>query len=155
MPTQPVDNATAADRAATRRTDAVAPTFDDHRDESLGMLFADLSDQVSTLMRREVELAKVETQETISAATGAAVSMISGGVIAYAGLIIVLQAIALVLAYLIPLWISALVVGGIAIVVGAIIFMAGRSRMEDLSFVPEKTVQTVQEDVALVKEKVQ
>ena len=66
-----------------------------------------------------------------------------------------LQAIALVLAYLIPLWISALVVGGIAIVVGAIIFMAGRSRMEDLSFVPEKTVQTVQEDVALVKEKVQ
>ncbi|MCB0056714.1 MAG: phage holin family protein, partial [Caldilineaceae bacterium] len=96
MPTQPVDNATAADRAATRRTDAVAPTFDDHRDESLGMLFADLSDQVSTLMRREVELAKVETQETISAATGAAVSIISGGVIAYAGLIIVLQAIALV-----------------------------------------------------------
>ena len=160
MPTQPVDKAATVDTATGRRTGAVRETAtrqttDDHRDESLGMLFADLSDQVSTLMRREVELAKVETQETITAATGAAVSIMSGGVIAYAGLIIVLQAVAVALAYVIPLWVSGLVVGGIAIVVGAILFMAGRSRMADLSVMPEKTVETVQEDVALVKEKIQ
>lgn len=125
------------------------------RRQSLGVLFSELTDQLTTLMRREVQLARVETQESISAAVKSATSMIAGGAIAYAGLIVLLLAAAFGLASWVPLWISALVVGLITVVIGGLIFMAGRRAMQEVNVVPEKTITTVQNNVEMVKEKVQ
>jgi len=124
-------------------------------ERSLGLLFTEMTEQVSVLLRREVELARVETQETISTAIKSATSMIAGGVIAYAGLIVLLMGIAYGLASVIPLWVSTLLVGAITLIVGGLILMAGRRAMEEVNLVPEKTIKSVQNNVDMIKEKVQ
>jgi hypothetical protein len=140
-------------RGAENRLD---PTGTPQQNEpSLGVLFTEMTEQVSVLLRREVELARVETQETISTAIKSATSMIAGGVIAYAGLIVLLMGIAYGLASVIPLWVSTLLVGAITLIVGGLILMAGRRAMEEVNLVPEKTIQSVQNNVDMIKEKVQ
>ncbi len=122
---------------------------------SLGSLFADMTDQVSVLMRREVELARVETEEKIATAVKSAGSMMGGGVIASAGLIVLLLGIAYSLTAVVELWIAMLIVGIITLIIGGLMFAAGRSAMNDVNFVPEKTIESVQNNVDMIKEKVQ
>ena len=130
-------------------------TAPERREPSLGALLTEMTDQVSVLMRREVELARVETEEKIATAVKSAVSMIKGGVIAHAGLIVLLLGIGYGLATVMDLWLSMLIVGGITLIIGGLMLMAGRSAMNEVNFVPEKTIKSVQNSVDMIKEKVQ
>lgn len=139
-------------RATLPMNGATAP---ERSEPSLGTLLTDMTEQVSVLMRREVELARVETEEKIAKAVGSAVSMIKGGAIAYAGFIVLLLGIGYGLGTVMDLWISMLIVGIITLIIGGLMLMAGRSAMSEVNFVPEKTIKSVQNSVDMIKEKVQ
>jgi hypothetical protein len=79
--------------------------------------------------------------------------MIAGGLIAYTGVIALVIAAIVAFAGLVPLWLSALIVGLLLVVVGAIAIQSGRSTLRHLSVVPEKTLESIKEDAELVKEK--
>ena len=147
-----INRATAPVNGATASVNG-APT-PERSESSLGALLTDMTEQVSVLMRREVELARVETEEKIATAVRSAGSMIGGGVIASAGLIVLLLGIAYGLSGVIDLWISMLIVGIITLIIGGLMFMAGRSAMNEVNFVPEKTIKSVQNNVDMIKEKV-
>jgi uncharacterized membrane protein YqjE len=123
-------------------------------ERSLGDLLSELTRDLSTLMRKEIELARVETTEKISNATQSIVWMIAGGLIAYTGVIALVIAVIVALAGLVPLWLSALIVGVLLVVVGTIAINSGRSALRHLSVVPEKTLESIKEDAELVKEKI-
>jgi primosomal replication protein N len=80
--------------------------------------------------------------------------MAGGGFVAYAGLILLLIAAAIGMGSVIPLWLSTLIVGIIALVVGFILLQSGRSTISNLTIVPEKTVESIKEDAEWVKEQV-
>jgi len=128
--------------------------FREGDERSLGDLLSELTRDLSTLLRKELELARVETTEKISNATQSIVWMIAGGLIAYTGVIALVIAAIVVLAGLVPLWLSALIVGLLLVVVGAIAIQSGRSTLRHLSVVPEKTLESIKEDAELVKEKI-
>lgn len=129
--------------------------IDNHQSEpSLGTLITELTTQLSALMQREVDLARTETIETVRTVSRSAATVVAGGAIAYAGLIVLLLAAAFGLANVIPLWISALLIGVITILAGAAMLMAGRSALADANLMPEKTVKSVKNDVNMVKEKI-
>jgi hypothetical protein len=123
-------------------------------ERTLGDLFVGLTDDMSTLMRQEIKLAKAETMQTISKAGRGAAMMAGGGFVAYAGLILLLIAAAIGMGSVIPLWLSTLIVGIIALVVGFILLQSGRSTISNLTIVPEKTVESIKEDAEWVKEQV-
>lgn len=123
------------------------------QEPSLGTLFSKLTEDFSTLVQKEVELARTEAVESVSTILRSAVSMIAGGVIAYAGLIILLLAAAFGLANVIPLWVSALAIGLITLVIGGILISAGRNAISNVNIVPKKTVQTIKNDARMVQEK--
>jgi hypothetical protein len=123
-------------------------------DRSLGDLFVGLTDDMSTLMRQEIQLAKAETMQTVSKALRSTGMMVGGGLLAYAGLIVLLIGVAIVVGELMPYWLSTLLVGIVTIVVGAILIQSGRSTIQDLTIVPEKTVESIKEDAEWVKEQV-
>lgn len=131
----------------------VRPTPNTSQEPSLGTLFSKLTEDFSRLVRKEVELARTETMESVSTVMRSAVSMIAGGVIAYAGLIILLLAAAFGLASVIPLWVSALVIGFVTIAIGGALILAGRNAITNVNIVPEKTVQTLRNDAKMVQEK--
>jgi ABC-type multidrug transport system fused ATPase/permease subunit len=137
----------------------VARTWENDTDNtnqaSMGRLFRDLADNLSDLTRKEIQLAQTETMEKVSHASKALISIAAGGFIAYAGLLALLAAAVLVLATFMPYWLSAVVVGGIAVIVGLIMVQSGRSTLKNTSIAPEKTVDSLKENAAWVKEKIQ
>lgn len=122
---------------------------------SMGRLFRDLADDLSELTRKEIQLAQTETMEKVSHASKAVVSMAAGGFLAYAGLLVLMAAAVMALATFMPYWLSAVVVGGLAVIIGVIMLQSGRSALKNTSITPEKTVDSLKENAAWVKEKIQ
>src|SRR5215207_918153 len=102
--------------------------MDARRDErSLGDLFGDLSRQLSTLVRKEIELARTEVTTRAQSATVDVALMGVGGALAYAGLLVLLVALILLLveAGWEP-WLAALVVAVVVIGIGGTLVWRGR-----------------------------
>ena len=127
----------------------------DTSNASLGRLFSDLADDLSNLTRKEIELARTETMEKISHASKAVMAMAAGGFIAYAGLLFLLAAAVMVIATWVPYWLSAVIVGGMAVIIGMIMLQSGRSALQKTNITPVKTVDTMKENAQWVKEKIQ
>jgi hypothetical protein len=143
-------------QGTARAWDSAAATQGAETDNaSLGRLFRDLADDLSNLTRKEIELARTETMEKISHASKAVVSMAVGGFIAYAGLLFLLAAAVMVVATWVPYWLSAVIVGGVAAIIGLIMLQGGRSALAKTNITPEKTVDTMKENAQWVKEKIQ
>lgn len=121
---------------------------------SLGDLVTGVTNDLATLMRQEIQLARAETMEKVSQTTRSVVWIAAGGMVAYAGAIGLLIAVIVGLAAFIPLWASAAIVGLVVIVVGYVLIENGRNQLKNMSAMPEKTIASLQEDAALVKEKV-
>src|ERR687894_2354696 len=90
-------------------------------DRALGELFSELAQETSTLVRQEVNLAKVEMSQKASRAGKQVGVLAAGGAVAYAGLLAILAAVIVLLDNVMPLWLSALLVGIAVAVVGYIL----------------------------------
>lgn len=124
----------------------------DQAEPSLGQLLNELTGDMSTLVRQELELAKAETMQKVSQATRSIMMMVAGGLLAYAGLIAIVIAAAIALGSLMPYWLSSLIVGLVVVAIGAVLIMSGRSSLTNLSMVPENTVETLKQDARWAKE---
>ena len=123
------------------------------RDErSIGQLFAELANETSTLVRQEVQLAKTELTQKVTSAGKDAGMIGAGGALAYAGLLAVLAAVIIGLGQLIPMWLSALLVGLVVIGVGYALIQSGLNALKRIDPAPRETIQTIKEDVDMVKE---
>jgi len=126
------------------------------RDErSLGDLFSDLSRETTTLVRKEVQLAKAElTQSATEAARGIGM-LVAGGAVAYAGLLFLLLAIVYGLIDAgWDAWLSALVVGLVVVAIGAILVLRARESLKPANLAPRRTVETLKEDQEWAKEQI-
>jgi hypothetical protein len=119
-------------------------------EESLGELVSNLSDDLSTLLRKEVALAKAEVRLEVSRAGKA--GMLGGAgfagwmVAAFASL-----ALTLALAAVIPAGWAALITTALWAIVGGVLFVVGRKRLKQVNLKPEQTAQTLKEDVRWAK----
>jgi len=121
---------------------------------SLGDLFTSLTSDLTTLVRKEIDLARTETMEKVSGVTRSVVMMVAGGLVAYAGLIALIMAAIFLLNRAMSLWLSALIVGIVVIIVGAILLSMGKSSLNNMTVVPEKTVETMKDNTEWAKEQV-
>jgi uncharacterized membrane protein YqjE len=125
------------------------------RDRPTGELVKDLSQQVSTLVRQELELAKVElTAKGKQAGIGA--GMFGGaGLFALYGVGALVACAILALSTAIAGWLAALIVAVVLFAVAGVLALMGKSRAQRATPpVPEQTVETVKEDVRYTKEQV-
>lgn len=123
------------------------------RDErSLGDLFTELANETGTLVRQEIQLARTEMTQKATTA-GKDVGMIgAGGALAYAGLLAVIAAVIIGLGQLIPMWLSALIVGLLVIVAGYALVQRGLSSLKRIDPKPNQTIATLKEDQEWAKE---
>jgi hypothetical protein len=121
-------------------------------DLSLGELFAELTRELSTLVRQELTLATTEMTQKGSRVAKHVGSLAAGGAVAYAGFLAILAGIILGLAYYIPLWLSALVVGLVVAGVGGFLVQSGLTALKHEDLTPRQTVQTLKEDAQWAKQ---
>jgi hypothetical protein len=125
-------------------------------DRSLGELFTELSADTSTLVKKEIELARHELTRSAMTVARDSATVAVGGLIAYAGGIVLLMGIAWLLADLgLPIWISFLIVGAIVIAIGGFLAYRAIESMKKASVLPVRTVETVKQDVDWMKEQTQ
>jgi hypothetical protein len=123
------------------------------RDErSLGELFAELARETSTLVRQEVNLAKTEMSQKASRAGRHVGVMAAGGAVAYAGLLAILAALIVLLNNVMPLWLSALLVGIVVAVVGYLLVRRALDALKREDFAPRETIETLKEDQRWAKD---
>lgn len=127
--------------------------MEQQRDErTIGELFAELARETSTLVRQEVELAKTEMTQKATSAGKDAGMIGAGGALAYAGLLAILAAVIIGLGELIPLWISALLVGLVVVGIGYVLIQRGLTAIKQISPAPRQTIESLKEDKDWVKE---
>jgi O-antigen/teichoic acid export membrane protein len=107
-----------------------------------------------TLLRQELTLAKheirVELRKTIRAVMSLGIGI---GIAATGGLLLILMLVHLLQALTaLPLWACYGIVGGLFAVVGGVLLVLGKQKMARLHLVPQKTVETMQENVQWITE---
>lgn len=120
--------------------------------QSLGDLFSRLTADLSKLVRDEVELAKVEINETVENVKTAGISIGAAGVLGLMAFVLLSFAAAWGLAEVVPAGVAFLIVGGAYGVVALALILVGRSKLKAATPVPEQTVETLKEDVAWAKQ---
>jgi len=116
------------------------------RERSVGELFGDLATETSTLVRQEIHLASRELSQKASHAGRYSVRIFAGGALGLAGLLTVVGAIVLVLAYAIPLWASALLVGVVLAAVAYGLVRSGIAAIKRADLRPAETIASLKED---------
>jgi drug/metabolite transporter (DMT)-like permease len=125
-------------------------------DRSLKELFGDLTQSVTTLFRKEIELARAETSEKLSQAGVAAGAIAAGGVLALAALIVLLQALVIALSELgLAPALSALIVGGVVAIIAFALIYKGVNDLKASNLAPTRTVEALRRDAHMVKEHAQ
>ena len=122
-------------------------------ERSFGELLGELSEDVSTLLRQEVRLARAEMSRTLSRATTDAVKLGAGALVALAGGLTVVAALVLGLIALgLAAWVSALIIGALLGVIGYVMLRNGLQDLKRVDPTPHRTVETLRDDLMWVKE---
>jgi len=121
-------------------------------DRSLGDLFGELTRETSTLVRQEMQLAKTELSQKASSVGKDVGSLAVGGAIAYAGLLALIAAVIVGLGSMIPMWLSALIVGVVVAGIGFFMLQKGLNALKQENLAPKQTIETVKEDAEWAKE---
>jgi uncharacterized membrane protein YqjE len=124
----------------------------DLRERGTGELLKELSDHTTTLVRKEIELAKTELGEKGKKA-GQGAGMFGGaglfGIFAFAALT---TCIIVALDSAMELWLAALIVAVVYGAIAAVLGLQGRNKVQEAGPpVPEQATESVKEDVQWAK----
>jgi MFS family permease len=123
----------------------------DPRDRPIGELVKDLSQQTSTLVRTEIELARAELQQKGKVA-GKGAGLLGGAAVAgMLALGALTAALIALLATAMDTWIAALIVMALWAVVAAVLAKAGQKSLQRATPPAPQTVETVKEDIEWAK----
>ncbi len=124
-------------------------------DRSLGELFAELTRELTALVRQEAALARTELTEKATTAGKNVGVLAAGGAVAYAGFLALLAALIIGLGQLgVPWWLSALIVGLVVAGIGYALVQKGLKALKQLNLAPQQTIETLKEDKEWAKEQV-
>lgn len=121
-------------------------------DRSIGELLGDLARETTTLVRQEVRLATTEMSQKATRVGKDVGFLAIGGAVAYAGFLVLLAAVTIMLAGLMPLWLSALLVGIVVAAIGGFLVGRGMNNLKHLDLAPHETIETLHEDKRWAKE---
>lgn len=118
-------------------------------------LLSDVTSQLQQLVRKEMELARVETKEQFSRAGKGAAAFGAAGAVGFVALILLASAAAWGLAEVVPVGLAFLIVAVVLLAVAAGLFAQGKAKLARFKPVPEQTVQTIKQDVQTAKDSFQ
>ena len=120
-------------------------------DRTLGQIVGDVAQDLSTLVRQELELAKTEVKQEASRA-GKGVGMLGGaGVAGHLALIFLSLCAVFVLNNAVPLEVSALIVTVFWLLVAAVLGLMGKKALDRTNPALPQTQRSLKEDAEWVK----
>ena len=121
---------------------------------SVSALLSDLATETGTLLRHEIALFKTELQEKLGRLGRGVGAVAAGGVIAFSGWLALLAAAVLGLSEVLAPWLAALIVGLVVLAIGGGLLLFGKRRISADALVPDRTLNSLREDQAWIREQV-
>lgn len=115
-------------------------------DRSVGEIVSDVSQNLSTLIRQEMDLAKTEMKQEVAKAGKGAGLLGGAGLSGYFVLLFLSVALFYALDEVIPDWASALIVAALWGIVAAVLALTGRKAIKETNPQLPETQQTLKED---------
>jgi hypothetical protein len=117
----------------------------DVADASVGELLGEVTRDLSTLMRQELDLAKAELRQEASKTSRAAGMLGAAGLAGYMVLLFLSIALWWALSNVMDQGWAALIVAAIWAVIGAVLYSTGRKQMRAVHPKPERTAETLKQ----------
>lgn len=122
----------------------------DRNSRSVGQLMKAITEDISTLLRKEIELAKQEVGEAVATKAKGAIIIAIAGAFAFFALIFILLALRDGLDVLMWQWVADLVTAVILLILGGIAALVARKKLA-APVSPELTKKTLKDDVEMAK----
>lgn len=129
----------------------MARTEEPGTNASPGQLASEVAKDLSTLVRQEIALAKAELQQEAKTAGAAAGAFGGAGFAGYFVLFFLSLAGVYGLDSVMPAGWAALIVAGVWAVIAGVLALVGKNKINQFSPKPERTIETVKEDVQWAK----
>jgi uncharacterized membrane protein YqjE len=123
------------------------------QDQSVKSLLVELVNNVGRLVRQELQLAQVETTEKATQALEGVFAIIGGLFVAFAALLILLQAVVVGLAEFVEPWLASLIVGVVLAVIAFVLIKYGQSNLKVENLTPDRTLKVMREQKDMVMER--
>jgi uncharacterized membrane protein YqjE len=122
--------------------------------KTIARLLGEVVGDAQHLIRKELELAQYEIKSEINRAVKGITSLGVGAGITLLGGFLLLFTLVYLLAdiFVLDLWLSFLIVGGVVFLIGAILLAWGASQMRKLDPTPHQTIENARKDVQWIKE---
>jgi putative superfamily III holin-X len=118
----------------------------------IGELLGNVATDIQDLVRGEVRLARSELDQKLDRVIMAAVWLLGGALVAFAGLVVVLEGGAAALALVLPQWAASVIVGLVIVIVGALFARSGLAMLSLKTLTPDRTIASLEKDARVVKE---
>lgn len=115
-------------------------------ESSIAHLVSGLVSDIGQLVRQELRLAQAETSEKLHQAQNGAFAVITGLLVAFCALLILLQAVVIALSNTMPPWAASLVVGVVLAIIAFILIRQGSRNLSARNLVPERTLRAGRPD---------
>jgi hypothetical protein len=121
-------------------------------ERSVADVLQDILRNVQEIVRSEVRLAKVEIRDEARQAVSSGIWIAAGAVGALSAWMFLLWTVAYLLATRMSLWAATLVVAVVMACVAGVLIMGGIRRMKRIQPIPERTVESVKENLEWMKQ---
>jgi protein-S-isoprenylcysteine O-methyltransferase Ste14 len=123
----------------------------DTPERTIGQLVADATNDLSSIMRNEIALAKVEVLADAKAAGTGVGLFAAAAFVALMGLVFLFHTLANVIAIWLPLWAGYAITTALLFVAAVILALVGRRTVERVKGKPERAIKNAQETVDTLK----
>jgi hypothetical protein len=137
---------------------AVAPEPEEAGDRPrperpIAALIGDLANQMRALLRLEVALFKAELAAKLHRLGLGLIALAIGAFFVFSGWIALLATATLGLATVVRPWLAALIVGLVALLIGALLLYLGKRWLDPESLVPRRSLNSLRQDEARIRER--
>ena len=117
-------------------------------------MFTDLTEDLGKLFRLEIALFRRELAEKAGRLGRGGGAIAVGGMLAFSAWLALLAAAILGLSTVLAPWLAALIIGVVVFLVSALLLLLGKRWLDAQGLVPRRTLNTLCQDGAWIKERV-
>jgi len=121
---------------------------------SVPEVLQDIVGNIEEIIRSEFRLAKAEVKEEASQAAPPLKMMVVGAGIGFYALGFLLFTLMMGLATMVATWLAALIVGAVLGVIALVLITTASKRLKHVNKVPERTIETMKENVQWAKNQI-
>ena len=124
----------------------------DSGSRTISDVLQDIVQNIEEIVRSEVRLARAELGQELGKARSAGTLLGTGAVCAFFAAFFALFACVLALSNVRPTWAASLIVAAAMVIPAGIFFFVGRSRLRRVRPIPERTIESVKDNIPWVKQ---